>query len=193
MSDFRLCEAVKNGEHVALKGLIAAGADVNEHDGNGWTPLCWAAGGGDAETARLLLDHGADVFATGRDGRTPYMIALAAGHREVAKLLRDAEDRVADRAADDSPRAEREYCSAYTLDELRQFPGWPSDAEAMDAGAGEAVLYLHHDFTVTRSIWHGEDVVFDEVSPDWKEFCSGSLEFKVPEDLDLLVAASGEA
>lgn len=195
MSDFRLCEAVKNGERVALKGLIAAGADANEQDGHGWTPLCWAAGGGDAEAARLLLEHGADVFATGRDRRTPYLIALAAGHREVAELLRDAEDM----AARGGPRAEREYCSAYTLGELRRFPGWPDGAEAEGAEAagadaiGEEVLYLHHDFTVTRSIWQGEDVVFDEVSPDWKEFCADRLEFKVPEDLDLLVPAGGEA
>ncbi|MET0647793.1 MAG: ankyrin repeat domain-containing protein [Pyrinomonadaceae bacterium] len=182
MSDLRLCEAVKNGESAALKGLIAAGADVNEQDEHGWTPLCWAAGVGDAEAARQLLEHGADVFKTGRDQRTPYMIALA-GHREMAELLREAEDR----AGGGRVRPGQEYCRAYTLGELRRFPGWPAGAEAPD----EEVLYLHHDFTVTRSIWHGEDIVFDEVSPEWREFCSGSLEFKAPDDLDYIAPAGG--
>ena len=188
MSNSSLCEAVKNGEYVNLNGLIVAGANVNEQDGHGWTPLCWAAGRGDAEATRLLLEHGADVFETGRDRRTPYMIALAAGHREVAELLRDAENM----AAGDRQRAEREYCRAYSLGDLSRFPGWPSSAAKVETGAaGEEILYLHHDFTVTRSIWHGEDVVFDEVSDDWKEFCSGTLEFKTPDDLDLLAPAGG--
>jgi len=42
MSNSSLCEAVKNGEYVNLNGLIVAGANVNEQDGHGWTPLCWA-------------------------------------------------------------------------------------------------------------------------------------------------------
>ncbi|MFD0385167.1 hypothetical protein ACFQ2B_31805 [Streptomyces stramineus] len=48
------------------------------------------------------------------------------------------------------------------------------------------MLYLHHDLTVTRSLWHGEDVVFDAVTPEWERFCRETLAFAVPDDFDLM-------
>ena len=199
MSDVRLIEAVAGGDHGALKELLAAGADVNQQDEHGWTPLNWAAGRGDAEAVRLLLAHGADALKTGRDLRMPYMIALAAGHAEVVKLLREAEDRA---GGGEGRRAERQYCKAYQLDDLRRFSGWPAGAgggggagtqgNGAGASAAEEIVYLHQDFTVTQSIWHGEDVVFDAVTPQWKAFCSDVLKFAPPDDLDL-IASAGKA
>jgi hypothetical protein len=197
MSDVRLIEAVTSGERGTLKELLAAGADVNQQDEHGWTPLNWAAGRGDAEAVRQLLEHGADALKTGRDQRTPYMIALAAGHAEVVKLLRTAEDRIGN--GEKGQHAARPYCKAYQLGDLRRFPAWPAGeggaksegagGDGAETSGGEETLYLHQDFTVTQSIWHGEDVVFAEVTPEWKEFCSDVLDFKVPDDLDLIVSA----
>lgn len=200
MSETRLIDAVKRGERSAVEEIISGGADVNEQDENGWTPLNWAAGRGDVEIARLLLDNGADVLKTGRDLRTPYLIALAAGQREVAQLLRDAEKAA---QGDSTNLSERRYCCAYEISRLREFPRWPKDDSRVAAGnnghpssdsdaesAENDVVYVHQDFTVTRLIWHNEDVIFDEVTPEWKDFCVNSLNFRVPDDLDLIATAT---
>ena len=196
MSEARLIEAVRSGDRAAVEDIVAGGADLNEQDENGWTLLNWAAGRGDVGVVKLLLDKGAEVFKVGRDQRTPYMIALAAGQQEAARLLREAEEAAQGESAN---RPERRYCSAYEVRCLREFPGWPKeDARRVAGNNGHAngdsdaevpendIVYLHQDLTVTRLIWHNEDVVFDRVTPEWKEFCVNSLKFKVPDDLDLI-------
>lgn len=186
MSETSLIDAVKEGDRERLEMQLDEGADVNQQDEQGWTPLCWAAGRGDDATVRLLLDRGGDVTATGRDQRTPLMIAKAAGHREVGEILTEAEK---EKGVWEDPRETRPYCKAYYLREMAAFDDWPEDVEAGEADGGddegpsEPILYLHQDFTVTRSMWHGEDVVFDQVTPEWKAFCQDELEFAIPEDL----------
>ena len=181
-----LIEAVKSGNKESVRELINAGAQVNQQDKQGWTPLNWAAGKGDLEIVESLLQHGADPFLVGRDLRTPQMIALAAGQSDVVKALRRAES---ERKETDAPSTERKYCSAFHLKELRRYPAW-TENENTGADAkqlkGDDVVFLHGDFTVTRSIWANEDVVFDKVTDEWKNFCSSELRFAVPDDLDLI-------
>jgi hypothetical protein len=198
MSDLQLIEAVQSGDLAAVEAQLGAGASPDQRDEQGWTPLSWAAGKGDVALVRALLDAGADVFATGRDLRTPYMIALAAGHAEAVKVLRAAEDE----AQPERARPERLYCKAYPLGSLRQFPAL---AERLDAGAAsgdgqaaggakpddEDVLFVHQDYSVTKSMWHGEEVVFAGDAPQWREFCETTLGFKVPDDLDLIAPPAG--
>ncbi len=194
MSEGKLIEAVKNGDHSALKGLLLHGASADERDEHGWTPLSWAAGRGDLEAVSVLLGHGADCAAKGRDQRTPLMIAKAAGRGEVAAALTEAEKQ---RGIWVDLRETRPYCRAYHLADLRRCASW-SEAPAAASeprgsagdGSGEApgladgdVAYLHQDFTVTASMWHGEGVIFDRVTPEWREFCERELRFAVPADL----------
>ena len=82
------------GGQAPMAALLAAGADVNEGNNRGWTPLHQAAYANQPELARLLLGHGAalDAEAHGAGG-TPLIVALFWGHREVADLL--GGDRVA--------------------------------------------------------------------------------------------------
>jgi hypothetical protein len=35
-------------------------------------------------------------------------------------------------------------------------------------------------------MWAGEDVIFDNVTDQWKEFCVTQLQFTVPDSLDLI-------
>jgi hypothetical protein len=200
MNGLRLIEEIK-AEHVAsVRELIESGADVNWQDEQGWTPLNWAAGKGNLDVVKLLVSRGADVFKVGRDQRTPYLIALAAGHVEVVKFLRQAED---ESEGERPARPERKYCKAYYLRDLRQFPDWVESkislrdekAQPSENGVGKAkplsdedVAFLHQDYTVTQSMWHGENVIFSQVTTEWKEFCAGELKFKAPDDLDLIVA-----
>lgn len=196
-NDLQLIDAVKQEDLAAIKAFVVAKDTINQRDDNGWTALNWAAGKGQLETVKLLLEHGADVFQTGRDQRTPYKIALAAGHVEVSKILREAEEKA---GRDHSNQEAREFCKAYYLKAFREFPGWPdgpqpSAQEDSENGAGgngkadaedDGVAFLHSDLTVTKSMWHDEDVIFDDVTPEWREFCANVLEFKVADDLDLI-------
>jgi hypothetical protein len=195
MSELTLIEAVKNGELQKIEALVRAGTDINQRDEQGWAALNFAAGKGDLAAVKLLVENGADIFSVGRDKRTPYMIALAAGRVSVVKYLREAQDNY---PGEKPPRRERKYCKAYHLEALREFPNWGEkrinwknrdgeDGNPEGAFTNDKIVFIHQDFSVTESVWHNENVIFDEVDSAWQEFCSGRLNFQVPDDLDLMV------
>jgi ankyrin repeat protein len=71
-----------------IEALLAAGADVNEGNDRGWTPLHAAAYGNQLEIAGLLIANGAALEAEAHGaGGTPLIVALFWGHRDVADLL----------------------------------------------------------------------------------------------------------
>ena len=198
MADVQLIEAVKAGNLATVAALLATGADIHQQDEQGWTPLNWAAGKGDVALVQLLLENGANILHVGRDQRTPYMIALAAARIEAAKLLREAEDRAG--GVQSQRRQPRQYCKAFYLQDLRQFPGW-SESRINWQGSGDNnaaedreepgfsdhdVVFLHQDLTVTQSMWHNENVLFQQITPAWEAFCTTVLQFQVPDDLDLV-------
>ena len=158
----------------------ARGAPASR-DSAGWSALDHASGRGDVAEIDRLLAGGADPLDAGPDGRTAYDIALAAGHLAAATALRAAEPSGPGTAPDHTWRP---YCRAYRAVELAGFPGWPGEPSGPDA---DEVVYVHDDLTVTRSGWHGEDVVFASASPEWAEFCRDTLRFVVPDDLSLAV------
>jgi ankyrin repeat protein len=196
MNDLQLIDAVKTGQPAKVEEALNAGADIHQQDEQGWTPLNWAAGKGNAEIVSLLLNRGADVFRTGRDQRTPYKIALAAKHTDVARLLKKAEQAVNGASADSTYG---NYARAYLLGDLRKFSDWHEEKinwKADDNGdshelSDDDVVFLQEDFTVTQLIWPGENVIFNQSTPEWIKFCTQELQFKVPDDFDLI--ASGPA
>jgi hypothetical protein len=87
------------------------------------------------------------------------------------------------------------YCKAYPVGRFREFPAWrekaenarPEKQEADGRGveaprtlANEDCLYLQENFAVTDGIYIDQYVIFDEVTPEWEEFCKTSLQFEVP-------------
>lgn len=85
------------------------------------------------------------------------------------------------------------YCKAYPVGSFRRFRGWTDGAASPSEGAETAegaeaarslrdddVLFLHEDFRVTDGIFLDENVVFDDVTPEWKDFCESGLGFSVP-------------
>jgi ankyrin repeat protein len=192
-------DAVKRADLTSLRTLIQSKELIEQKDDYGWTALNWAAGKGELEAVQLLLEHDANVFQAGRDQRTPYQIALAAGPLEVSRMLVDA----ASKASGGGSAPKREYCRAYNVSRFTEFPGWregqtqaaahgSSENGNGSTGAGsdaeeEEIAFLHSDYTVTRSMWHDEDVIFSDVTNEWREFCTNVLEFMAPSDLDLIV------
>ena len=57
--DLQLIDAAKDGDLVKVKELIAAGADVNAKDDDGWTALMYAAEKGYTEIIEILKAAGA--------------------------------------------------------------------------------------------------------------------------------------
>jgi len=196
-----LISAVRAQDRGAVVLLLEGGAHVDQADDNGWTPLCWAAAQGDVAITQDLLSRRADPFQSGRDERTPYLIALAAGHVQAAKLLQNAEEQCGGDLQQRSSRQGelRPYCRAYLLQELRQFPGWQAGVTNEPASAGRepltdnSMLFLHRDFTVTRSVWAGEQVVFSAATDGWQTFCENVLNFHPPSDFECLPAEAVKA
>ncbi len=79
----------------------------------------------------------------------------------------------------------RKYCKAYPLRELRQFSNWSKQLKGSDAElADDTIVYLWDDFTVVKSpIVHEQDNLWQDVTPEWQEFCQKTLRFELPEDL----------
>jgi ankyrin repeat protein len=71
-----------------VEALLAAGADVNEANDRGATPLHQAGYSNQCAIADLLIRNGADLDVEAHgSGGTPLVFALFWGHREVADLL----------------------------------------------------------------------------------------------------------
>ncbi|HEX5732138.1 MAG TPA: hypothetical protein VF131_04815 [Blastocatellia bacterium] len=87
------------------------------------------------------------------------------------------------------------YCKAYALQDLRAFEGWTENSQnarkekkQMDGKeveiqrelADDSYVYLQENFVVTDGIFIDENILFDNTSPEWVDFCKNSLKFEVP-------------
>lgn len=87
------------------------------------------------------------------------------------------------------------YCKAYSLKKLRQFSQWTENPEntrkEKKEVAGKVVevnrrltddefLYLQENYVVTDGIFKDENIIFDNITPEWKEFCHKELAFEIP-------------
>ncbi|ACB52394.1 hypothetical protein cce_3046 [Crocosphaera subtropica ATCC 51142] len=87
------------------------------------------------------------------------------------------------------------YCKAYLLKDLRQFSQWTEQAENVREETQEVegkqvqvkrklrdddFLYLQENYVVTDGIFKDENIIFDKVTDDWKDFCNNRLQFEIP-------------
>ncbi len=87
------------------------------------------------------------------------------------------------------------YCKAYLAQQFRQYPGWTENAanvrkDKQEVGGkevevdrtldDESILYLQENYIVTDGIFKDENIIFDNVTDDWKRFCHETLEFEIP-------------
>lgn len=86
------------------------------------------------------------------------------------------------------------YCKAYRLSQLRQFAGWienPQSLETKPASdeisenrilSDDDLVYVQENHVVTEDIFIDEDVIFNNVTPEWQDFCRGVLMFEPVQD-----------
>ena len=85
------------------------------------------------------------------------------------------------------------YCKAYPIARFREFQGWAEKTggfqeekkivdgkEAGGQAAGKSLLYLQENYVVTDGIFMDEHIVFDDVTPEWMDFCKSALKFEAP-------------
>ncbi|AVG17491.1 hypothetical protein CFN79_17380 [Chromobacterium vaccinii] len=88
MSTLQYWSAVQRSDAMAhLKQAIAAGDNVNEHSGDGYTALHSAAENGCAENVKFLLENGADITIRTASGKSAADLARQQGHKMIATLL----------------------------------------------------------------------------------------------------------
>jgi ankyrin repeat protein len=101
MSDIKrlnleLHDKVNNGDCLSVVALLDQGADINDRDVVGDTPLMEAIWIGVPELVELLIERGADLKVVNGQGKTTLDLALesahemqhSAGHQEVIRILR---------------------------------------------------------------------------------------------------------
>lgn len=78
--------AAARGDTAEIRRLLAAGAPVDQRDGQGRTALLLATHGNHVEAARALIAAGADVNARDAIQDSPYLYAGAEGRLEILRL-----------------------------------------------------------------------------------------------------------
>ena len=144
-----LADAVLYGRANVVQTLIAGGADVNERDDSGMTPLMVAAAQGQTAIARMLVAAGADVGASTEDGATRVdagglrgpgrdgaLLIVGRRQRQRAQRRRDdgADDRGVRRQRRSGARAAREGRRCRPAQTTRDAPALMAAVTGGDAG-----------------------------------------------------------
>ncbi len=79
--------AARAGDLEQLKAHIARGANLDQQDELGFTPIYCAVSAVRLEAARLLLDSRANPNGSGPDGLTPLIVASSIGRKDLIELL----------------------------------------------------------------------------------------------------------
>src|SRR5688572_6628589 len=82
-----LVEAVKRGDHAAVRTLARNRADVNRAEPDGTTPLHHATQANDVELMSILLKAGANAKAANRYGVQPLTLAATNGSAAAIDVL----------------------------------------------------------------------------------------------------------
>ena len=85
-----LADRIQAGDRNAALAMIAAGADVNQTQPDGSTPLHWAAYRVDRELVNALLRKGARARVVNRYGASPLAEAVKVANADLVGMLLEA-------------------------------------------------------------------------------------------------------
>ena len=86
----QLSKAAARGDTESVLQLLEDGADVNERDADGRTPVMTATRGNHVETVRALIEAGADIDLQDDRLDNPFLYAGAEGLLDILRLTIDA-------------------------------------------------------------------------------------------------------
>ncbi|MEP6911788.1 MAG: hypothetical protein ABI923_03485 [bacterium] len=78
------------------------------------------------------------------------------------------------------------YCKAYPTERFREFRGWSElpysgDPDSENQGkVGRPFLFLHDNYVVTDGIFPDENIIYNDVTSEWIDFCKQELMFEIP-------------
>jgi hypothetical protein len=101
------------------------------------------------------------------------------------------------------------YCKAYLAKQFREYPGWSEKAENVRKEKKEvegkevevervldddSILYLQENYIVTDGIFKDQNIIFDNVTDEWKDYAHNTLAFEIPnyEPINIPTAATEE-
>ena len=88
------------------------------------------------------------------------------------------------------------YCKAYPVEMFRAFSGWQENTQNLRTEKkeidGKEVeerrelsendhFYLQENLVVTDGIFIDENIIFDNITPEWEAYCKDELKFQVPD------------
>uniref|UniRef100_T1HJB0 ANK_REP_REGION domain-containing protein n=1 Tax=Rhodnius prolixus TaxID=13249 RepID=T1HJB0_RHOPR len=79
--------AASKGDIQAVQRLLKNGADANDRDIDGRTPLHYAVSNGQMDIVNILLENGADVAQVTNKGNTPLHTATSKCFKEIVEVL----------------------------------------------------------------------------------------------------------
>lgn len=172
----QLSKAAARGDTASILELLEAGADVNERDEDGRTPVMTATRGNHVDAVRVLIEAGADIDI--RDDRldNPFLYAGAEGLLDILRLTMDAgaDPTLTNRFGGTAliPAAERGHVevvrelltnSDVDVDHVNNL-GWTALLEAIVLSNGD----VRHQQVVQLLVDHGADITIadkDGVTP----------------------------
>lgn len=77
--DLSLHYAARNGDASKIEELAGTGLDINDQEGNGYTPLIFASSLGNLAAVKKLVSLGADTSIENELGYTAYLAAMFQG------------------------------------------------------------------------------------------------------------------
>ena len=98
------------------------------------------------------------------------------------------------------------YCKAYPVEMFRAFSGWEENTQNLRKEKKEVDgteveerrelsendhFYLQENLVVTDGIFIDENIIFDNITPEWEAYCKDELKFQVP-DYETARAATAE-
>ena len=99
------------------------------------------------------------------------------------------------------------YCKAYPIEMFRAFSGWEENSQNLRKEKKEVDgkeveerrelsendhFYLQENLVVTDGIFIDENIIFDNITPEWEAYCKDDLKFEVPDYETARVAAASE-
>lgn len=88
------------------------------------------------------------------------------------------------------------YCKAYPIEMFRAFSGWEENPQNLRKEKKEIDskeveerrelsendhFYLQENLVVTDGIFMDENIIFDNITPEWEAYCKDDLKFQVPD------------